>query len=492
MNSASSESAVFSSEEYELRLRTQRVVALMLATWGITMSGVYVSIGAPAVLPIAIAAISVLGGLIALGIRRIGLVLTSKLHTAMLGLALFFVMFFYGGVANHMSAWLVVLPVIALFQGSRGFARILFVGVVLSVVFVLGVEEFWGLPEPVLQTVAMRRVSAFSAIVSTSLVLVMGLGADWGIRRRNEALTQANDRLASEIEEHWQTQSALQTAQAEVVDAARLAGRAEVATGALHNIGNALNSVTVSTTRTLELVQQQRVARLDDLARMLDEHEDERYAAYIREVQAGFERARLRIVEELEHAQRGVQHVVRVVDLQQEVARHGGLSESVDLADSVRAAALLVGLPPRLGLTVTGLVDLVIVDRHRLLQILGNLLKNAREAEAQNIAVALARDGDEVSVSVTDDGRGLEPEHLTAIFAHGFTTKPTGSGFGLHASALAARELGGSLDVTSDGLGHGATFTLRFPVGRAGADQHTPDRLPTGQRAGPTPGSSDG
>ena len=59
---------------------------------------------------------------------------------------------------------------------------------------------------------------------------------------------------------------------------------------------------------------------------------------------------------------------------------------------------------------------------------------------------------------------GITPENLTRIFGHGFTTKKDGHGFGLHSGALAAREMGGSLQAFSEGLGKGATFVLELPA----------------------------
>src|SRR5438093_622968 len=69
-----------------------------------------------------------------------------------------------------------------------------------------------------------------------------------------------------------------------------------------------------------------------------------------------------------------------------------------------------------------------------------------------------------IRISVTDNGVGIPPENLTRIFAHGFTTKKNGHGFGLHSGALAAKEMGGSLSVHSLGLRRGATFTLELPI----------------------------
>src|SRR5260370_11071123 len=74
-----------------------------------------------------------------------------------------------------------------------------------------------------------------------------------------------------------------------------------------------------------------------------------------------------------------------------------------------------------------------------------------------------------VAISVIDDGVGIAPENLTRIFAHGFTTRKTGHGFGLHSGALAAKELGGALNAASNRPGEGARFTLQLPIELPGA-----------------------
>jgi two-component system, NtrC family, sensor kinase len=111
------------------------------------------------------------------------------------------------------------------------------------------------------------------------------------------------------------------------------------------------------------------------------------------------------------------------------------------------------------------------VEKHKLLQILVNLLQNAKHALVEGgtldkqltLKVALTEEG-LVRISVIDNGMGIAPENLTRIFSHGFTTRKDGHGFGLHSGALAAREMGGSLTARSDGPGRGATFTLEFPA----------------------------
>ena len=111
------------------------------------------------------------------------------------------------------------------------------------------------------------------------------------------------------------------------------------------------------------------------------------------------------------------------------------------------------------------------VDKHKVLQILVNLLQNAKYAcDAQNqaekiVTVRIANAGPgRVSIEVADNGIGIPPENLTRIFFHGFTTRKGGHGFGLHSGALAAKEMGGSLVAHSEGIGHGAGFILELPV----------------------------
>ena len=112
----------------------------------------------------------------------------------------------------------------------------------------------------------------------------------------------------------------------------------------------------------------------------------------------------------------------------------------------------------------------MLTEKHKVLQILVNLIRNAKYALHESdqkdkvITVKAGTDGNgHVKIQVIDNGMGISPENLTRIFGHGFTTRADGHGFGLHSSALAARDLGGSIHAHSDGLGKGATFTLLLP-----------------------------
>jgi signal transduction histidine kinase len=111
------------------------------------------------------------------------------------------------------------------------------------------------------------------------------------------------------------------------------------------------------------------------------------------------------------------------------------------------------------------------LDRHKLFEMVMSLLSNARYAVedqpgARRITVRVReRERDRFVLQIEDSGRGISPENLEKIFTFGFTTRPGGHGFGLHASACAAAEMGGSLTAASDGPGRGACFTIDLPVG---------------------------
>ena len=113
----------------------------------------------------------------------------------------------------------------------------------------------------------------------------------------------------------------------------------------------------------------------------------------------------------------------------------------------------------------------VIVDKHKAIQILVNLIRNAKHAledggpADKHITVRVARNGDEfVHVRVIDNGIGISTENLPRLFEYGFTTRKNGHGFGLHCSIRAAQEMGGTLMAESEGVGRGATFILALPI----------------------------
>jgi signal transduction histidine kinase len=119
-------------------------------------------------------------------------------------------------------------------------------------------------------------------------------------------------------------------------------------------------------------------------------------------------------------------------------------------------------------------LPLLLLDKHLMLQILVNLIANAKQAMGlvserppqitMRVQITAAADEPRLRICVLDNGEGIAPENLTRLFVHGFTTRKGGHGFGLHSSALAAQTMGGTLTAHSGGLGTGAAFTLELPM----------------------------
>ena len=289
----------------------------------------------------------------------------------------------------------------------------------------------------------------------------------------------------------------------QLIDASRQAGMAEVATGVLHNVGNVLNSVNVSTSLLSEQFRNSKLVNVGRIAALLREHaadlggflrrdpKGQRLPAYVADLAEHLAREQTAALEELAGLHKNIEHIKDIVAMQQSYARVAGVTQSVRIADVVEDALRLnEGALIRHGIRLNRDYDPqlpdVIVDRHKVLQILVNLVRNAKYACEETgekngrLTVRVGNTGERVLISVSDNGVGIPPENLTRIFNHGFTTRKTGHGFGLHSGALAAREMGGALHVHSDGLGRGATFTLELPLRRAGNGGATPADQATG------------
>jgi len=271
------------------------------------------------------------------------------------------------------------------------------------------------------------------------------------------------------------------------LDKSHLAGMAEVATSVLHNVGNVLNSVNISQTVVSDKVRNSKVTRLGQVTALLDEHsrdlpgffashpKGQKLPAYLAELSRHLEDERKALLEELSSLGSNIEHINEIVARQQSYARVGAISESLNLADLVEDAIRFdTASMERDHIQVVrefAKVAPITADKHKVLQILINLISNARYAvnesgtEVKRITVRIEPNGSQwVKVSVIDNGLGIPAENLTRIFQQGFSTRKNGHGFGLHGSAVAAKQMGGSLIAQSDGPGKGACFVLELPL----------------------------
>jgi PAS domain S-box-containing protein len=274
----------------------------------------------------------------------------------------------------------------------------------------------------------------------------------------------------------------------QLMDTSRQAGMAEVATGVLHNVGNVLNSVSVSATVVTDRLRRSKVDNLRRATTLLREQNGHlvefltndpkgkllpEYLGTVADQLAG---EQTKLITLMTSVGQHIEHIKEIVAMQQSYAKVSGVYENLPAAGLVEDALRMNAAAfDRHHIDLLQEFDknlpTVCVDRHKVLQILINLLRNAKyalAARSENDKRIVIRVGmaspDRVRITVGDNGIGIAQDHLTSIFNHGFTTKKDGHGFGLHSGANAAKEMGGTLTARSDGPGKGAEFILELPV----------------------------
>ncbi len=297
-------------------------------------------------------------------------------------------------------------------------------------------------------------------------------------------ILELNASLESKV---WERTAQLEKAQKELVKQARYAGMADIAAGILHNIGNVLNSTNVSATVVSDKINRLEVDSVAKLAKLFEDHGDD-LASYLTQDPTGMKvtgflatvakqltQSRDDLQKEIESVRNNVEHIRMIVVSQQKHARYRGVHEEIDVKDMLDDALKMAiesydqneiqvikqfeDFPP------------VYLDRHKLLQVLLNLFQNARHAlrdsdqQDMRLDISLEKVNDHrIRITVSDNGMGIPQESLPRLFESGYTTKPEGTGFGLHSAANAAKEMGGSLTAHSDGPGRGATFVLEIAI----------------------------
>jgi signal transduction histidine kinase len=290
------------------------------------------------------------------------------------------------------------------------------------------------------------------------------------------------------ITERKQAEEELGRLHRELLAASREAGMAEVATSVLHNVGNVLNSVNVSATLIGDRLRRNSIERFLQVSALLRAQAEDLAGFFARDPRASHLPAYLEqfgqhlieenrdMLAELENLRANIDHIRGIVTMQQSYARLSGVVEKIDPVALVSDALRMIhGALERHGVRIERVFEAVPaleVDKHKVLQILVNFLRNAIDAcdlaggADKRIVLRVHLRDDRVVFSVADNGIGIPPADLHRIFNHGFTTKKGGHGFGLHSGANAAREMGGAVSVHSDGAGCGARFALELPFRR--------------------------
>ena len=293
----------------------------------------------------------------------------------------------------------------------------------------------------------------------------------------------------TDITERKQAELEIERVNRQLLETSRKAGMAEVATSVLHNVGNVLNSVNVSCTVISDTVRKSRVSNVTKTAALFKDHAGDlasffnddatgkQLPEFLRLLGERLNEEQNAILAELQSLSNNIEHIKAIVAVQQGYASATGTMETLPIQDLAEIALRMNSerLTRHQVVIVRDYSDVPPLDleKHSVLQILVNLVRNAKHAVLESdhsekqITVRIFKpDIHSVAISIRDNGVGIPPENLSHIFTRGFTTKAEGHGFGLHASFQAAQDMGSNLQVHSDGLGKGCTFTLELPLGK--------------------------
>jgi signal transduction histidine kinase len=321
---------------------------------------------------------------------------------------------------------------------------------------------------------SFRQSGIVVVVAAVPIIVILLTTGHFHFRREeaNEAMRKAREQ---------------QAAQRQMLENARQAGMAEIATNVLHNVGNVLNSVNVSAGLIGNRVRASEAPELQRVVELLDAHANDLggylsgdprgqlLPGYLRQLVQALSEEQKVVLDELAALTNSVKHIQQIVATQQSYAGACSLVEATQVCDLVEDALRInTSGPGERQVTVVKQfadVPMLLLDRHRVLLILVNLISNAKFAmngvPGSDHRITLRVEwpaGAGLQITVEDNGEGIAPENLTRIFAHGFTTKKDGHGFGLHSCVLAAREMGGTLTAHSDGPAKGARFILQLPA----------------------------
>ncbi|HBG27540.1 MAG: hypothetical protein A2Y10_15590 [Planctomycetes bacterium GWF2_41_51] len=272
-----------------------------------------------------------------------------------------------------------------------------------------------------------------------------------------------------------------------LMEAAHRAGMAEVAANVLHNVGNVLNSINVSVEIVSEKIANSEISNLQKLAHLLKQHsgniadylsndpKGKHIPAYLFEAAEHLVKRKLEITENLNSLIKNVKRVKDIVKSQQLYTKNEKHRDIVHISDIIENAIEInhAGLERFKIEVIREYEELgkITIDKHRLLQMLVSIIDNAQQAltESPNqpkiLKIRTAKKNNKrIKIEISDNGVGIKSEDAHKIFQQGFTTKPTGHGFGLHSCRLTANDLHGSISIHSTGVNQGATVTLELPV----------------------------
>ncbi len=288
------------------------------------------------------------------------------------------------------------------------------------------------------------------------------------------------------------TAEELKRTQEELIESAHQAGKAEIASSVLHNIGNVITTVSA---RLSMLYKEENYFKIDKIERILnlikekkgnlDEFltKNPKGEKFIQYFENYVEFMKTKIDELNKHLEYLLGRLTIITEILNTQQRYAGFNviENVNVKQLIQDAVnIFIDKLDRLGIQLVEeydqSVDNITVERIKLHQVLVNLVKNAIEAiqmgnnEEKIIKIRTEKiDDDKIKIEIADTGCGISKENLKKLFSWGFTTKnnfkkQAGHGFGLHSCANAINSMNGTLSAESEGEGKGAKFIIIIPI----------------------------
>lgn len=291
---------------------------------------------------------------------------------------------------------------------------------------------------------------------------------------------QATIHLYREANNRWQKAAqGLKQAQQKLLESAHQSGKAEIATDILHNVGNALNSLNISSIVLRERLENSRLDFMEKVVELcrtdptlvLGSEDDPRGTVLIKALEKllhNLKRTHHQALSETENLQKHLLIISGFIRDQENYTATESMSEPVDvraLVDQVLGALNLHKGDTFIHCPIDPDYQLLL-PRPKILQVLRVILRNAHEAmkgQVDREITVTMNVSDVCTVEIRDNGEGISPENLNRIFQPGFSTKVGGSGFGIHYCANVMKSLDGSIEITSDGPGKGCCVSLHLP-----------------------------
>jgi signal transduction histidine kinase len=347
-------------------------------------------------------------------------------------------------------------------------------------------------------------ISAAASLIILALSISLLLKANRAVNKElleritaQRELTKAHEKLETRVKERTVeltkeiadrklAQEELARLNTYIAEVSHRAGMSEVANSVIHNVGNALNSINVAVSTINAEIKSSPLATLPKISEMLKQHsgnlsdflsndeKGQKLPKLIELLSEQWQIENVTLISETKQLKESVEHIREIVSRQQSLSGKMGIDENINISDLInnclsfyvtnfKNAHIIVSMDNEPNLEWIG-------DRSKITQILLNLIMNAEESllacQSQPKTLKITsynNKNDGIQIEVADNGLGIEPAVLNKLFGYGFTTKPFGHGLGLHASAIAANEMEGTLQAFSAGKDKGATFILSLP-----------------------------